>query len=793
MHTRAPHPRAESNHNRIPRNGVRMNSTHRTLHCCANVSGMCLLLGIVVAAMAIPSVSADAIVFGYTPLTAPTVYDSDGVAFLTDDGKIEFVVFGNGFTNRTDITFTSSAIKCETSAGIVRLFQNGDSVDSNAASISVTLPFGVFYMCVDGSDHMGSSPLVTIRSVEKTLSVEERIPLAAKIVLILFLLCLSGLFSGLNLGLMGLDTTGLKVIMETGTPEERGYAKAILPVRQKGNYLLCTLLLGNVLVNNTLAVLLESITSGVIAVLGSTAAIVVLGEIIPQSACSRKPLAVGAKTIWITKMFMLLTFPMAWPISKGLDYFLGEEIGTVYQRAQLKQLLKITAKDIDLDNKEVAMVSGALEFSLKKVGEVMTKLENVFMIELSTKLDYKSMSRIVNSGHSRVPVFDKDRANIVGILYLRDLTFLDPNDGTPLKAIVKMKNRPVHKVFDDTRLDKMLDEFKKGKSHISIVQRVNDDGPGDPFYENVGIVTLEDVLEELLQAEILDETDVQEEVLKSPRSSHVFDSKAFAKFSQKVTLTPQMQAAVLSYLPSAVKPFADEFISQSVLKRLVERADIEEFHPGDEDIKPNTLYTAYVASDFFTLVLSGKVQLKIGRESFIFDSGPFTCLGVEALAGQYIPDYTAVAAGDTQVLRIPRSTYAAAVSASSLERTGISTPDNALTFSPVLSRELSRASFLSLPAPASASSGSVDVGVGVGAGPSSSDVAPPPQPNHNPFLGLGGDAPVAFRGWDSSDVASSSAAESLSNNFYSDGGYSHDDVAIELRETERTRLIGSDS
>tara|TARA_B110000305_G_C19310498_1_gene573731 strand:- start:403 stop:984 length:582 start_codon:yes stop_codon:yes gene_type:complete len=155
--------------------------------------------------------------------------------------------------------------------------------------------------------------------------------------LIVLLVAFSGLFSGLTLGLMGLDKTGLEIVMGGGSPSEKANAKKIYPLRKDGNLLLCTLLLGNVAVNALLSILMADLTSGTTGFLMSTGVIVVFGEIIPQAACSRYALAVGAKAVPIVRVIRALFFVLAKPLALGLDYFLGKEIGTYYDKEEVSE------------------------------------------------------------------------------------------------------------------------------------------------------------------------------------------------------------------------------------------------------------------------------------------------------------------------------------------------------------------------------------------------------------------------------------------------------------------------
>uniref|UniRef100_A0A3P9BPG1 Metal transporter n=1 Tax=Maylandia zebra TaxID=106582 RepID=A0A3P9BPG1_9CICH len=477
----------------------------------------------------------------------------------------------------------------------------------------------------------------------RMLVVEEKkslLPMWLQVIMISCLLVLSGMFSGLNLGLMALDPMELRIVQSCGTDKEKKYARKIEPIRSKGNYLLCSLLLGNVLVNTTLTILLDDlIGSGLGAVVASTIGIVIFGEIVPQALCSRHGLAVGANTILVTKFFMFLTFPLSFPVSKLLDFLLGQEIGTVYNREKLVEMLKVTEPYNDLVKEELNMIQGALELRTKTVEDVMTPIANCFMIQADAVLDFNTMSEIMESGYTRIPVYDEERSNIVDILYVKDLAFVDPDDCTNLKTITKFYNHPVHFVFHDTKLDAMLEEFKKGKSHLAIVQKVNNEGEGDPFYEVLGLVTLEDVIEEIIKSEILDESDLYTDNRNRKKVDPNKSKRDFSAFKQegdsKVKISPQLLLAAHRFLATEVSLFSPFQITEKVLLRILKHPDVIQelkFNENDKRSPQHFLYQRGKPVDYFVLILQGRVEVEAGNENMKFETGPFSYYGVMALS-----------------------------------------------------------------------------------------------------------------------------------------------------------------
>ncbi|KAJ3278437.1 hypothetical protein HK104_002345, partial [Borealophlyctis nickersoniae] len=340
---------------------------------------------------------------------------------------------------------------------------------------------------------------------------------------IAFLVMLGGIFAGLTIGLMSLDETNLAILKVSGSPKERAYAARIQPIRKNAHLLLVTLLLGNTIVNESLPILMDTIhLEGYKAVLISTALIVIFGEIIPQAVCARHGLQVGALFAWPVRILMWIMYPVAYPVARLLDWILGHKHGMIYRKAELKELVALHGEDKagPLTRDEVSIIRAVLDLREKSVANVMTTLEHVFMLPLEAKLNQTTIEQIERAGHSRVPVYKGHRTNIVGVVLVKQLVSYDPAEEVPVSSI---KIRRLPRVMANTQLFEILHVFEEGGSHMAVVvdeiqagevvpdEEITVDALGKS-YKTLGIITLEDVIEELLGEEIIDETDVYVDV-----------------------------------------------------------------------------------------------------------------------------------------------------------------------------------------------------------------------------------------------------------------------------------------
>ncbi|PRQ22158.1 putative gliding motility-associated protein GldE [Rosa chinensis] len=408
------------------------------------------------------------------------------------------------------------------------------------------------------------------------------------ILVIVFLVCFAGLMSGLTLGLMSLSLVDLEVLAKSGKPSSRKHAAKILPVVKKQHLLLCTLLICNAAAMEALPIFLDGLVPAWGAILISVTLILLFGEIIPQSVCSRYGLAIGAAVTPFVRVLLWVCFPLAYPISKLLDYLLGHGHVALFRRAELKTLVDMhgneAGKGGELTHDETTIIAGALELSEKTARDAMTPIAETFAIDINAKLDRNLMNLIMEKGHSRVPVYYEEPTNIIGLVLVKNLLTVHPEEETPVKNVTIRK---IPRVRETLPLYDILNEFQKGHSHMAIVIRrcnteeqpngntadspvkevkVDIDGEKPPqekilkskrslnkwksfpnsgnisqrsgsrskkwskdMYSDileigsealpklpeeevaVGIITMEDVIEELLQEEIFDETDHQYE------------------------------------------------------------------------------------------------------------------------------------------------------------------------------------------------------------------------------------------------------------------------------------------
>eukprot|EP00475_Leptophrys_vorax_P009052 TRINITY_DN1593_c3_g1_i2.p1 TRINITY_DN1593_c3_g1~~TRINITY_DN1593_c3_g1_i2.p1 ORF type:complete len:550 (-),score=168.20 TRINITY_DN1593_c3_g1_i2:100-1749(-) len=333
------------------------------------------------------------------------------------------------------------------------------------------------------------------------------------------LVLIGGLMSGLTVGLFSIDPLKLELMKVEGDEKVKLQAEALQPILSKHHFLLVTLLLTNAAAMEALPIFLDALVPSYIAIIISVTLVLAFGEVIPQALCTKDPLSIGARFAWVVKILMIFLLPIAWPIGKLLDYILGhgEARNILFKRSELRALVDIHAAAphgaFQLSADEATILKGALDLKKKHVVDAMTELDDVFMLNWEEKLTYSTMARILAAGFSRIPVFSGSRNNVVGLILVKRLIVIDPDEERPLKSLAL--RRPLF-IEPDVPLFHMLNLFQEGKSHLAIV--TNDAKEYERCYAEevalpehvqvLGIITIEDVVEEIIQEEIEDEDDV---------------------------------------------------------------------------------------------------------------------------------------------------------------------------------------------------------------------------------------------------------------------------------------------
>ncbi len=362
---------------------------------------------------------------------------------------------------------------------------------------------------------LSSIPLAGILSLA---GISTIISLSAVAVLLLF----SALFSGAEVAYFSITKDAARKLEHSGNPTDL----RVVNLLKKPKKLLATILITNNFVNIGIVILStfilhdwlqaiqDSLLRFLIEVVLVTAVLLLFGEIIPKIYASKN----AVKFARATSLFLYAALILFKPLSQILvasTNFIDKKIkrkGPEISVDELSHALEI-ANDINETDEEHKILKSIISFGDTSVKQVMTARVDVVAIDYKTK--YSDVLKIIEeSGFSRIPVYKGAFDTVVGILYIKDLLpHLDKNNNFKWQKLL----RTPYFVPESKKLDDLLKSFQNRKIHIAIVV--------DEYGGTSGIITLEDVLEEIV-GEISDEFDDDEYVYsKLDENNYVFEAK----------------------------------------------------------------------------------------------------------------------------------------------------------------------------------------------------------------------------------------------------------------------------
>jgi len=317
--------------------------------------------------------------------------------------------------------------------------------------------------------------------------------------IILVLLVLSGLVSGSEVAFFQLK--------EKPRPDDdNDQYRNIDRLLRHPEKLLATILVANNFINITIVILASYITArllvGVsemtrffIEVVVITSVILFFGEILPKVFATQNDVGFARRTApfirWLQRIFAFLIIPMT-KITDRLEKHLHAE-NQLFSREDLSKVLELTEDEATQDEKRI--LSGILRFGDTEAKQIMKPRMDIFALPDDAPLK-EVVKKIKEKAYSRIPVYHDDLDHIRGILFAKDLLpYLDAKEDFDWTQLI----RPAFFVPENIKLDDLLREFQKKRTHLAIVV--------DEYGGTSGLITLEDVIEEVLGEEIRDEHD----------------------------------------------------------------------------------------------------------------------------------------------------------------------------------------------------------------------------------------------------------------------------------------------
>lgn len=353
---------------------------------------------------------------------------------------------------------------------------------------------------------------------------------ALKIVILVVLLICSALISGAEVALFGLSATEANEIQEQKTPQ----GNILIKLLERPKKLLATILIANNAINigvvllfsvigDTLFVNINKVLFGIVSlrflleVVVATFLILMFGEILPKVYANRNRMSFSNFMAYPLKVLDFLFSPLSLPMRSGTIFLynkLGKEKSSL-SIDHLSQALELTS-DGDTTKEEQKILEGIVSFGNTDTKQVMRPRIDIFALGDQMKF-LEILEEIKKNGYSRIPVFSDNIDSVLGVLYVKDLLpYLDRRSFNWTTLI-----REPYFVPENKKLDDLLSEFQAKKNHLAVVV--------DEYGGTSGIVTLEDIIEEIV-GDISDEFDDEDLIFsKLDDLNYVFDGKTTLK------------------------------------------------------------------------------------------------------------------------------------------------------------------------------------------------------------------------------------------------------------------------
>lgn len=319
---------------------------------------------------------------------------------------------------------------------------------------------------------------------------------------VLFLVIVAAFCSGLNIAIMSLDISDLK---RKANDNDKS-AKRVLPFRLNSHLTLASILLTNVAAVSANSILLNHYIVGWIAGIISTLLIVIFGEIFPQALFIKNPLWWSSALTPLMYSIIYLTYPLSKPLQLMLDKLFPKSHSKLQTRHELSLLMieHLYNSDSELDEDEIEIMRGALQLSEKRVKDIMTNINDVYWLKINTQLTVALVNEIKQRGFSRIPIINDSKTECYGLLRMKQLINIDFDDNALFVSDLSLY--PVKNIGSMTALDTLFRKFITAGTHLIPVEK-------DDII--IGIVTIEDLLEEIINHEIEDESDRSRKLHKS--------------------------------------------------------------------------------------------------------------------------------------------------------------------------------------------------------------------------------------------------------------------------------------